>query len=203
MRRVLKLVMVALVAIISFSAVAEVAPAGASVHTQVINPAPEQPPTPVTAESRGIRGPPYGTQPPYGRPRPTFVDGRPVDPTGDLICWAYDYIKNKCVGWRRKQSSSEQAPYPVPNHLWVDGSKINRARLGYFGTLVPDVFNSSGMICWAYDYTAGTCAGWKAWNGFTIWNFPILNYIWVPKSDLDFIRQGYYGGVNWFTNTGW
>lgn len=164
--------------------------------TQAIVPASAQEISP----SQGLRGPGPNDPPPTGTPRPTYV--RPGLPQDDFVCVVYDYIKKICVAWKRKHSSSDLAPNPIPNVLWTDGSQADVARKGYYGVKIPDVANSSGMICTAYDYTYGQCAGWESWRSFRVYSFPIINYIWVDPATLDFIRNGYYswyaGSTDWW-----
>ena len=197
MRKFIKLVAIAVAAMSLSVMVAEAAGAGT-------NFVPTPPPTNTGSNpSIGVRGPGGTTPPSTGTPRPTYVapGGGLVGPgavdIGDLVCIAWDYVYNKCVGWRRQNRASSIQIWnaygggPILNYIWASPTDADFTELGYFYT-----DNNNNRYCHAYDYTYNICVGWNPKRPPWVGQYPVMNYIWVDPATLTYIREGYWS--NWW-----
>lgn len=193
MKRLTKYLVVALVALTLLTVTAEAAGAGT-------NFVPKPPTNQGTNPSLGLRGP-YGTQPPGGStPAPTYVTpgGWMIGPDavdiGDLVCMAYDYIKDKCAAWRKKNKATSIQIWnaygggPILNYLWANPAEATHVELGYFFT-----HDNANRYCHAWDYTNGLCVGWNPKVVPYAPQYPVTNYIWVNPATLKYQMKGYFG----------
>ncbi len=148
----------------------------------------------------------------------------------DVICAVYDYIKNKCVAYKRKRTTTttslpngtttttvqgvvtttsttngtttvtREQPYPVPSTTVVPNTSSFAIQSGYYGT--PDLEQA---YCHAWDYYFNLCVGWVPNTPPWAPQYPVINYIWTSPWNMQWVRSGWWADQKptWLWDNDW
>ena len=150
-----------------------------------------------------------------GVPMPTphpGVTGKP-GPIGpdvvDLVCILWDYVKDKCVAWKKRGNASNVELWnaagggPILNYIWIQpGTVLEYIRVGYFGGPELNNMDINSTYCMAWEYGPNLmgftgCVAWGKWHIPLAWPqpWPPLNRIWFNPMDADYTAEGWFNCI--------